>query len=84
MIMSEKKQKAFRDLDVRLVSGGDASATLHEGDALSFSGEEATLTGDIHIAYGNGERVRIAEHSIATVSLRTRVVEMPEPPPVRP
>ena len=81
--MTEKKTKTYRDLDVRLRDGGDASATLQEADELTFSGDAERLTGDAHIAYGSGERVRIAEAAIAMVSLRTRVVEIPEPEPTR-
>lgn len=82
--MSEKKTKTFRDLDVLLVGGGNASATLQEGDDLSFSTDETTLSGDIRIAYAaTGEKVRIAERSIATVSIRTRTVELP-PEPFKP
>ena len=58
-------------------------ATLQEADELTFSGDAERLTGDVHIAYGSGERVRIAEAAIAMVSLRTRVVEIPEPEPTR-
>ena len=81
--MTEKKTKMYRDLDVRLRDGGDASATLQEADELTVSGDAERLTGDVHIAYGSGERVRIAEAAIAMVSPRTRVVEIPEPEPTR-
>ncbi len=69
-------QKHYRDLDVCLRAGGDASVTLQDGDVLGFSVDASTLAGDVAILYANGERVRIAEAAIAVISLRDRTVEI--------